>query len=94
MTARKDAPEKPAAKRRLGRGLGSLINAPVPLDAVEPRQDAPTDTRPRSDGREVVSSIEISRIRPSPFQPRQSFDEEALESLGASIRAGISASAL
>ena len=87
MTARKDASEKPTAKRRLGRGLGSLINAPVPIEAVPPTHDTPTDTRPRSDGREVVSSIEIARIRPSPYQPRQSFDEEALEALGASIRA-------
>ncbi len=53
----------------LGRGLGSLI-------PTEPRQP---------DGEATFQEIAIERIRANPYQPRTTFDQEALESLARSI---------
>ena len=53
----------------LGRGLGSLI-------PTEPRQP---------DGESTFQEIAIDRIQANPYQPRTTFDKEALESLARSI---------
>lgn len=69
----------------LGKGLSALIRPPVKADdpsrkgGVEPA--APEQLRSES-----VSTIEISRIRPNPFQPRADFDQEALDELKRSIK--------
>lgn len=56
----------------LGRGLSALIGeAPSPPTSTS----APGGVRP----------IEVARIRPNPAQPRQLFDEAALDELAASI---------
>ena len=60
-----------ARKNALGRGLGALID------------DADKDTPSFPEG---IHEVEIGRIRSNPFQPRTSFDEEALQELAASIR--------
>lgn len=63
----------------LGRGLGALIeDAETPL----PREER------RADGQalELVREVDIERIKANPFQPRSSFDEEALAELAASIK--------
>ncbi len=64
---------------RLGRGLSSLIGE---VEAVGPHETdaASPDTRPAND-------LAISDIRPNPSQPRQDFDETALDELAESIRA-------
>ena len=60
-------------KRALGRGLGTLIpGAGVPQEEEEIREPA--------------SEMEIARIVPNRFQPRQVFEDKALEELTASIR--------
>jgi len=58
----------------LGKGLGALI----PAGATEPR--------PATGGGPGLQEIEISAIRPNPYQPRDQFDEEALGALADSIR--------
>jgi ParB family transcriptional regulator, chromosome partitioning protein len=58
----------------LGRGLSALID-----EAVRP---ARTDEAPSGTG---IRAIEIGRIRPNPQQPRQYFDETAIDELAASI---------
>jgi ParB family chromosome partitioning protein len=56
----------------LGRGLSALIGeAPPPVSTAS----APGGVR----------SIDVARIRPNPAQPRQTFDEAALDELAASI---------
>lgn len=57
----------------LGRGLSALIGEAPPV----PRSDSPI-----AGG---VRAIEIARIRPNPLQPRQVFDDSALDELAASI---------
>ena len=60
-------------KKALGRGLGTLIpGAGVPQEEEEIREPA--------------SEMEIARIVPNRFQPRQVFEDKALEELTASIR--------
>jgi ParB family chromosome partitioning protein len=61
-------------KKRLGRGLGSLIGN---LDDV---------TRDNSDGNAGgLTEIDIDRIQRGKYQPRQVFDQEALQELADSI---------
>jgi ParB family chromosome partitioning protein len=59
-------------KSGLGRGLEALIR-PVP--------DRP---KPAGEGRDL-SEIDLSRVRPNPYQPRADFDETALDELKRSI---------
>jgi len=61
---------KPEA-RRLGKGLGALLGEYL---------DEPVS------GEIPIRELEVSRIRPNPFQPRRQFEGEALAELEASIR--------
>ena len=83
-------------KRGLGRGLGALIpTAPPPAGALGGRGNEAAATVAGSAGvgadqREVDGSyfdeIAIGSITPNPRQPRQNFDDDALEELVSSIR--------
>ena len=78
MAARKDASKTPPQRRRLGRGLSSLMSVPV---------TAPAQTAPQVNaGADGVRLIRIDEIRPDPRQPRQEINEAGLETLAASIR--------
>ena len=89
------------SRRRLGRGLDSLISTPVQIETKpEPASDQgamtdlaePTGSAPLhsggggNSGGGGVQMIPIGQIHPNPDQPRKHFDEVALESLAASIR--------
>lgn len=65
-----------AVKHGLGRGLGALI------------RDTPVESEPSAvaHGAAGPLMVELSQIRPSPFQPRRTFAREALDELTASIR--------
>ncbi len=64
----------PVQKNRLGRGLASLIGDNVPVNAkVLP-------------GQGEQRMVPIDRVKPSPHNPRKSFDDTELEELAASIR--------
>ena len=54
----------------LGKGLDSLIS----MDDIQ------------TEGSSAINQIAINQIAPNPDQPRQNFDEEALEELATSIR--------
>lgn len=58
-------------KRGLGRGLGALLG------------DAPVPTSPVAD--QTLRDIPVDRIKPNPFQPRKTFDPDALHDLQSSI---------
>ncbi|MHC4093737.1 MAG: ParB/RepB/Spo0J family partition protein [Planctomycetota bacterium] len=97
MSARKDASKSTPPRRRLGRGLTSLISTAVPVPTGEP----PAATVPAA-GPAPATVIDLSaegsdqfgttrmlatdQIRPNSRQPRQHFDEAALRELGASIK--------
>ena len=67
-------------RKALGKGLGSLI--PTSL----PRPAAGTSASGSPDPSVAEYRVEISKIRPNPRQPRQSFDEEALNGLAESMK--------
>ncbi len=68
-------------KSVLGRGLGALIPRGSPKEMSVKRDHAIPDTG--GDG--ILANIDIAKIRPNPFQPRQDFDKDALEELTKSI---------
>lgn len=76
-------------QRGLGKGLGALLGGDADLSQIRKpvgyvnkevaRQDSTQDT---SD----ILRIPVGMIEPNPYQPRMSFDQEALEELADSIR--------
>ncbi len=88
---KKVAPAKaPARKMGLGRGLGALIDNPVPM---KPAVRAPiatiakTTLIPNEKLAGSVLTVPVTEIVKSPWQPRQTFDEVALKELADSIKA-------
>lgn len=79
--------------KRLGRGLGNLLNrtegegGPPATDRM-PKDEVGGDGRPHGapEGGSSVRLVLLTDIRANPFQPRRVFDEEGLEELSASIR--------
>lgn len=87
-----DLPMGEPARRKLGRGLGALMDdmrrdiAVLPNGADKGPIDASIE-HPANNDRVVLQNIAISSISPLPGQPRTVFAESALEELAASIRA-------
>lgn len=70
------------SKSVLGKGLSALI--PRVSDRAEPTTPAPL---PKESGVEsAVIEIDIAKVAPNPFQPRQNFDKRSLEELKQSIQ--------
>ncbi len=70
-------------KGGLGKGLSALIRMPVQTE--RPVVSASEgNIVPKNEGQ--ISHIEVSRIRPNPYQPRADFDEQALDELKHSIK--------
>lgn len=69
------------SKKRLGRGLGALL---------ESNDTDITSTKPvseeRADTAGSITEVDVSSIEPNPFQPRITFDKEALMELAQSIK--------
>ncbi len=93
------AARRPARVGGLGRGLDALIaghsalsaaapavGTPSPPPVVPPASDPVSAPSMAAETSRQVLSIPVSRIHPSPWQPRRVFDEEALVELAASIR--------
>jgi ParB family chromosome partitioning protein len=80
-------------KRGLGKGLGALIPAAPPAGGLARGGlpgDAAAGARPAGPGPEApggayFDEIATGSITPNPRQPRQNFDEDALDELAASI---------
>jgi len=74
MTAKKQAPKKSAAKKKgLGRGLTALLGNSDVEAMMEPTND------------DELRNIDVDLIERGPWQPREHFDEEALQELADSI---------
>lgn len=72
--------ENSTKRRALGRGLEELFyNEPIAYDKME--EKILTETP-----KESITKVKISELRSNPYQPRQVFDQEALEELAASIK--------
>ncbi len=67
-------------KRALGRGLEDLFNSEnLDLESVEQRIY-------ESASKEEIVDLNISDLRPNPYQPRKVFDEDSLKELSLSIK--------
>ncbi|HTY10128.1 MAG TPA: ParB/RepB/Spo0J family partition protein [Bacteroidota bacterium] len=68
-------------KSVLGKGLSALIpRAPLREEPISP------SALPRDDGLDnVIVAVELPKIRPNPYQPRQNFDSQSLDELKRSI---------
>lgn len=80
-----------AKKSALGKGLGALLpdnrdeeETEDRFESLPPRRTTEAADRVRLLGR--VAELDVDSIRPNPYQPRQDFDEAALDELAASIR--------
>ncbi|PIQ63407.1 MAG: chromosome partitioning protein ParB [Bacteroidetes bacterium CG12_big_fil_rev_8_21_14_0_65_60_17] len=75
-------------KAALGKGLGALLpdsESEYPAGSRDPESRLYNfEDRIRTSGK--ISDIAVDRISPNPFQPRENFDEAALEELAQSIR--------
>jgi len=69
-------------KNVLGRGLNALIPKGPKLEVSVREGSVRRDTGEIG----IIASIDITRIKPNPFQPRLDFDETALEELTRSIK--------
>ena len=74
---------------RLGKGLGALLGGEDLEQLRQPvgyinKQVVSAETKPQDTS--DVLRIPVSLIEPNPYQPRMSFDEEALQELCESIR--------
>ena len=76
--------------RGLGRGLGAILGDSAGLDQLRKPvgyvNKEIVGNRTRTEGSADVVRIPAGMIEPNPFQPRMSFDTEALEELTDSIR--------
>lgn len=73
-----------AKKRGLGRGLSALLGEEDEEVAVAASGDDTSVVHPGPGG--TTQLIAITDLRPSPFQPRSNFDDDAIDDLAASIR--------
>jgi ParB family chromosome partitioning protein len=76
--------------RGLGRGLGAILGDSASLDQLRKPvgyvNKEIVGAKPRSEGSADIVRIPVDLIEPNPFQPRMSFDQEALLELADSIR--------
>ena len=86
-------------KRRLGKGLESLLARPVEVSATQPKgmdssevskpEQAPaagSSTEVLEDSVEGMHYLSVDAITPNPRQPRQVFDDDGLMALADSIK--------
>jgi len=76
-------------QRGLGKGLGALLGGDTDLSKIRKpvgyvNKQVVTETQPKDTA--DILRIPVEFIEPNPYQPRMSFDQEALEELAESIR--------
>ena len=73
------------AKTGLGRGLGSLLGTRQSTSQNNPIEEKPK-TESATEDSEDLNVILVGKILPGAMQPRNSFNDEALNELADSIR--------
>ena len=91
MTEQDETADKPAQRRKLGKGLGALLGEArreEPVFRLNPRlileEMEGAAARP---AREGLANLAVGMIEPHPDQPRRRFDTDALDELAQSIAA-------
>ena len=78
-------------QRGLGKGLGALLGGDTDLSQIRKpvgyvNKQVVTETPVQTQDTADILRIPVDLIEPNPYQPRMSFDQEALEELADSIR--------
>ncbi len=78
-------------QRGLGKGLGALLGGDTDLSTIRKpvgyvNKEIVSSSQPQQGSADILR-IPVDIIEPNPFQPRMSFDQDALEELADSIRA-------
>ena len=78
-------------QRGLGKGLGALLGGDTDLTNIRKpvgyvNKQVVTETQVQTQDTADILRIPVDLIEPNPYQPRMSFDQEALEELADSIR--------
>lgn len=76
-------PPDAGKKRRLGRGLSSLLSEPVAVDVPDTALNTNTTSSTDLIG---IRSVSVADIAPNPSQPRRRFDERTIVELAESIK--------
>ena len=77
--------------RGLGRGLGALLGGDTDLNAIRQpvgyvnKKVVSSSTTQQNSNNADIQRIPVDMIEPNPFQPRMSFDQQALQELADSI---------
>lgn len=77
-------------QRGLGKGLGALLGGDTDLNQIRKpvgyvNKEVVSESEPQQ-GTADILRIPVDMIEPNPFQPRMSFDQDALEELAESIK--------
>lgn len=77
-------------QRGLGKGLGALLGGDPDLNQIRKpvgyvNKEVVSESQPKQGSADILR-IPVAMIEPNPFQPRMSFDQDALEELAESIR--------
>lgn len=78
-------------QRGLGKGLGALLGGDTDLSNIRKpvgyvNKEVVSAEQPKQGTAADILRIPVDMVEPNPFQPRMSFDKEALEELADSIR--------
>ena len=78
-------------QRGLGKGIGALLGMEADLNNIRKpvgyiNKEVVNVEQPSQQGTADILRIPVDLIEPNPFQPRMSFDQEALEELAESIK--------
>ena len=78
-------------QRGLGKGIGALLGMEADLNNIRKpvgyiNKEVVNVEQPHQQGTADILRIPVDLIEPNPFQPRMSFDREALEELAESIK--------
>ena len=78
-------------QRGLGKGIGALLGMEADLNNIRKpvgyiNKEVVSAEQPHQQGTADILRIPVDLIEPNPFQPRMSFDQEALEELAESIK--------
>lgn len=77
--------ESESKPRKLGRGLTSLLQAPVKVASLPAEKPVRSAVEP-VDGHRSMVEIRIDAVEPNKYQPRRAFDQGSLQRLAESIR--------
>ena len=78
-------------QRGLGKGLGALLGGEADMSAIRKpvgyvNKEVVSSEQPKISSSADILRIPVDMIEPNPYQPRMSFDQEALDELADSIR--------